>query len=161
MLVTMRLPLPLTSLSDRPTPMGRLLKAWREAREERGMLPSRADLRMADLPEGLDFTGWLHVAATTPARFRFALGETAGAAPLSGLGPVASHGDDLKSAARHLYDDLAAAAFTGSALLHRVVQPDDPAMPDIDRLILPFAGDGHRVDGLLVCGIAESPATLH
>ena len=161
MLVTMRRPLPLTSLSDRPTPMAMLWKAWREARDERGMLPSRGDLRVTELLEALDFTGWLHVAAPTPARFRFALDETAGATPLSGLAPVASHGNDLKSAARHLYDDLAAAAFTGSALLHRVVRPDDPALPDVDRLILPFAGDGRRVDGLLVCGIAESSTPLH
>ncbi|MBL8700742.1 MAG: hypothetical protein JNK67_20380 [Alphaproteobacteria bacterium] len=162
MLVPMRSPLSLDRLHGRSSPMAALLDAWRQARDERGMLPSRDDLAVGELLEGLDFTGWLHVAAPRPARFHFALGETAGATPLSGLAPVASHGDDLKAAARHLYDDLASAAFTGAALLHRVAHPDDPHMPEVARLILPFAGDGRHVDGLLVCGIAESPtATLH
>lgn len=126
------------------------------------MLPSRADLPVDGLVQGVDFSGWLDVAAPTPARFRFALAESAGTDQLSGLEVVAAHGADLKSAARHLYDDLAAAAFTGSAFLHRIANPDEPGMPAIERLILPFAGNGRRVDGLLICGVATPAShTVH
>lgn len=154
-----RSPMPLDSLSGRDSAMETVLQAWRRARRERGGLPARADLPVDGLLDRLDFTGWLHVATQSPARFRFAADGEIDPSPLSGLGAVADHGDDLRAVARHLYDDLAAVAFTGSATLHRIARPAEPGFPPIVRLILPLSEDGRRVDGLLVCGVAQGAST--
>jgi hypothetical protein len=153
--------LPLSTLDHDASPIAAALGLWRAARPARGVLPARGAFELGRLAARLDGTGWVKVVAERPARFRFDAVPPTATAPLHDLAAISRHGDALREAARPVYDDYAAAAFTGAPFLHHLLPGDDEAEHTVERLILPFADDGIGVDRLLVCARRCPPQILH
>jgi hypothetical protein len=153
--------LPLSTLDHDPSPIAAALRLWRAARPGRGVLPSRRAFDLGRVAARLDGAGWVSVVAERPAKFRFHALSPIATTPLRDLAAISRHGAALRDFARPVYDDYAAAAFTGAPFLHRLPPGDDEAEYTVERLILPFAEDGVGVDRLLVCARRCKPQVLH
>jgi hypothetical protein len=151
--------LPLSSLDADASPIAAALARWRAARPRSGRLPARGSFELSGLTELLDDSGWVAVTADRPARFRFHAAAPAASRGLRDLETISRHGGALRDAARPVYDDYAAAAFTGVPLLHHLLPADGGEA--VERLILPFSNDGVGVDGLLVCARKRAEPALH
>lgn len=153
--------LPLSTLDHDGSPIAAALSLWRRARPRSGRLPARGVFDLGRIAGMLDGTGWVSVVAERPARFRFHAAPPPAAGLLRDLAAVCRHGDALREAARPVYDDYSAVAFTGVPVLHHLHPADGDAAETLERLILPFADDGIGVDRLLVCAHLRAPTVLH
>ena len=153
--------LPLSSLDADVSPIASALALWRAARPHSGRLPARDAFELGRLADQFDDSGWVAVTADRPARFEFHVSAPARARGLRDLEAISRHGGALRDAARPVYDDYAAAAFTGVPLLHHLLPGDGDAGEPVERLILPFSTDGVGVDRLLVCARKRAPTALH
>jgi len=153
--------LPLSTLEANASPIAKALSLWRAARPRSGRLPARAGFDLGKLAELLDESGWVAVTAERAAKFRFHVAGSSRSRRLGDLETISRHGGALRDAARPVYDDYAAAAFTGVPLLHHLLPGEDDEGEAVERLILPFADDGVGVDRLLVCARSRAPTALH
>lgn len=153
--------LPLSTLDADGSPIAAALSLWRAARPRSGRLPARATFDLGRVAELLDGTGWVTVTAERPARFRFHAATPPAPGPLRDLAAISRLGGSLRDAARPVYDDYSAAAFTGVPMLHHLVPGEGEGDETLERLILPFADDGVGVDGLLVCARRRTLDVLH
>jgi hypothetical protein len=151
---------PLAAMAERHVAFLDVLRRWEGARAD-GLLPAPGLVATLRRHAGLDHLHALDIAYSGrgPARPSFHLAWSSGLDLPPEIADLV--GDGLRQRRPALRDDLVAVAFTGTPSYHDVAVRWGAQLWRYERLILPAARDGRRVDQLIVCADRVAASFMH